>query len=951
MKIRDLNTKNIIETSSKVKIAKLLAIEIPDSGGVFEYHTDYFRDIWHNGITYKAGSVLSIGSVKQTKSLTAYTMPIVFSGVDTFQKDKALNSNSYKGLRVIIYNAYVSDIGAVLPYFDDGTLSMYFSGTVASVSIEDRATPTGIGTSRITWNCANEFTDFERVNGRITDDMSHRALVTDENGELVPSDSVKREAFKLDKGFQHANKTTDVLAQYMTVEKRQRLVSKKKGGLSGALGAKKYYLQDYYVEVQRDVDLSFDLSAKYIPVIYGVQRVSGIPVFIDTEVDNPQVVWMVYAFCEGEIEGFLDFSFDDKSVICLSSEEIGQRQCYGVKENQGNCIGILRDDISGGPTSATEGSTHGARYTFEDESGPIQVWTYHGLEGQTVAPVMKQIADRNGFKLQDGDATYWDDQCTLQNTAYAVMRFEMGDSRTELPSVAADIEGRKVINYDTEIPETNFTGVNPVWHLFDYLTNDVFGMGLALDRFDMDSFRNVSAITETIDTSYDMSWVPFWRYVGWKGRLTGDRRHLHQSNTKFETETTVFKNVDEFLGQFTMSLNLVQGLFTLTIENDDPDVAHLDYGGLIDGTITLNDRANTGKYNSVQASIIDPAVAWANNTITFYNSTYKREDNNVDKKAPLQFPYISNFYTARSLSEYVLNKSRYSKEITFTLPHYYDYLAIDDPITISYDRYGWDKLPLLITAITTDKNKITIVGKEYDRSIFVRTGQNDNSGNQKPVHSDIVLPPRELGYDPNIITSGDEVVGINGSLIWKPSLTAGVTYYQIFRSGSPTADIYQVTGTESPDEYLTYPVRNLPMGLYTFSIRAITFSGRSSAPATLDVNINPLKNLPMVENFRLVNTSNRSSNTFIGHDVELAWDPMDLPSVYGNISYKLYVEDDRDVDIRAIESTIETYTYTFEQNRADYLSSRGSTGFNRELTISIEAVSDIGGSSVTRVYL
>ncbi|AZV01997.1 tail fiber protein [Aeromonas phage Akh-2] len=91
----------------------------------------------------------------------------------------------------------------------------------------------------------------------------------------------------------------------------------KKGGLGGLIGGKNYNLVEYYETVEKSVDLSFNLSAKYLPVIYGTQFVGGIPIFADTDKNNPNTVWVVYAVCEGEIEGFLDIHIDDKPLICI----------------------------------------------------------------------------------------------------------------------------------------------------------------------------------------------------------------------------------------------------------------------------------------------------------------------------------------------------------------------------------------------------------------------------------------------------------------------------------------------------------------------------------------------------------------------------------------------------------------------------------------------------------
>ncbi|MFP9052031.1 hypothetical protein ACLI10_16150, partial [Enterococcus faecalis] len=123
------------------------------------------------------------------------------------------------------------------------------------------------------------------------------------NGTLQPSNGAKRPEYQEDYGFFHSNKSTTILAKYQVKEERYKLQSKKKlFGLS-----RSYSLKKYYETVTKEVDLDFNLAAKFIPVVYGVQKIPGIPIFADTELNNPNIVYVVYAFAEGEIDGFLDF--------------------------------------------------------------------------------------------------------------------------------------------------------------------------------------------------------------------------------------------------------------------------------------------------------------------------------------------------------------------------------------------------------------------------------------------------------------------------------------------------------------------------------------------------------------------------------------------------------------------------------------------------------------------
>ena len=97
----------------------------------------------------------------------------------------------------------------------------------------------------------------------------------------------------------HAEKAINIIAIYQAMETRYKMKS------SGLFGLKKR-LVEYQVEVDRDVDLRFNLEAKHLPVIYGVQRTDSIPIFADTRKTDSSEIYCVYAICEGEVSGLYD---------------------------------------------------------------------------------------------------------------------------------------------------------------------------------------------------------------------------------------------------------------------------------------------------------------------------------------------------------------------------------------------------------------------------------------------------------------------------------------------------------------------------------------------------------------------------------------------------------------------------------------------------------------------
>lgn len=939
--------KEYLKNTENIRAAHLVKQELPGQLGAFVYMTDYFRDINYNGNTYKSDALTNVSSVRMSKELSIPSVSITLTGANETQLQRVLDSGSFLNRKITIYKVFLDEDGEIISMSDTEDALLYFEGKISSSKLTDASKKNSKST--IVWTCSNDFKDFESVNGRITDDESHRGLVN-VNGELVPSSSAKKPEYQSDKGFFHANKSIGVIAQYQTKERRYKIQQKRAGGFRGFIGGKNINMVEYWENVVREVNIDVNLSAKYLPVIYGVQKVDGIPVFIDTDANDPSEVYVVYAFCEGEIEGFLDVYIDDKPIIAVSPSDEESRPTLGLKKDRGDTISIAQNS----PNSTTGTTIDREKYTFNDGNGKIEMWFYHGSITQQASPVLVSKAASNGFKLQQDQGygpEYWDNTFQLLDTAYAVFKFKLTSSRNNIPTISAEVQGRKINVYNQDGSITNDkTSLNFSWQTLDYLTNKTFGAGIDLSSVDIDSFKRIAYALDEIDESYEMSWLPYWRYLGWDDRLQ-DRRQLLQGSPLIGTDTSVFKNIKMLLNHMDASLNIIQGKYSVHIESNSEPVADIDYGYIIDGAITLQDNSALEKYNSVQVGIMGPASGWGSENITMYNSEFKEEDNNLDKKLTSALPFITNYYTARSRAEYLLNRSRYSNKISFSLPYSYLWLHPNSNITITNYRYGWDKKKFIVGDVTwNSNNSINVVAEEYEDSMFEKAPKLKDQADNEPSVSIDVLPPSNLRYVPLSALGGDSeyrnLPDLNGVLLFTPSRTTAVAYYSIRRTGSIITDTIQVTSETDLSADFSYPVMGLGQGEYTFEIRAVDRNGNVSFPVNLSVIIDPYRTLEVVPNFSLVNSSLEVDNIFVGGDVILEWDHIkDYDKVPG-LTYKVQILDSEGVFVRNLTTTNTTITYRLDDNISDYELKEGNLGVYRELIFRIRAEGDRGVTSV-----
>lgn len=946
--MRDISAAGLAAlNANRLKQGHLVILELPETT---LYLTDYMRDVNYGGNTYEAGKIKQISSYTQSRDLTTQNINITITGLDA--QHRALFfmlSKSFLGKKAIIYRAFFDNNGNVIPFTNStGEPYVYYKGKVSTASLDDSSPIGGVGSSSIKYTISNDFYDIESVQGRFTSDASHRALVN-VGGVLVPSGAAKRPEYQDDLGFFYADKSVSILAKYQTKELRYKMSSKRSGGLGGLLGMKNMKLVEYYETVDKEVNLDFNLTAKYLPVVYGCQKVPGIPIFCDTEKNNPNSVWVVYAVCEGEIEGFTDIFVDDKPLICYDDADDEDRVCFGRRKYIGDTIQRI---ASGG--ASTGPSVHGQRYNYVASDGNMSFWTYHGLANQTAADVLVQIAADQNFYLQStqgAGSEYWNASMKLLDTAYVVANIIITEDRTSIPTLDFEVIGRKVIKYDSNgnITSSNKTSRNLSWQTLDYM-RAIFGPKIPLDAINIPSFVNAAAVYDAIDTSYESSWCPFWRYLGWEDQSSLNRQVL-QTNVLLDTANTVFKNVQNMLAHGDAALCSFSGKYYLSIEKDAVPIATITQADVLGGEISISDNSGKDRYNSVQASIVDPGMGWKASAVTFFNSNFLTEDNGVEKKMNLAFDYITNYYTARSMAERHLKRSRFLRTYSLTLPYKFLGLLPNDVVELDLPSIPEEaNRTFIVDSISSSSDgKFSVNLQETNSDVFIVSAQTDNSQNQIPSVTNIVLPPRNVAYTP--YTGGGTILK-NGTLSWEGSLTPGVVAYQVYHTNRVEPYSISVNPGEGSSSTFYLDLMNLPSGLITFEVRAVDINGFRSKPATLTVTLNSAKNLSNVTNFVLVNTSKSSSLQFSGNYMQFTWDATPDLAYYNDLKYNLQISTGTGILLRDLLITSTSHTYTYAEMLADYKAANSNNpGIYRNYVVRIKVVGGSGQESVSWVYV
>ena len=380
-----------------------------------------------------------------------------------------------------------------------GGAYLVFKGIITNGAIKEKPDKS----SSITWTLSSHWGDFARVSGRLTIDESHRAL----DGTGQPDlDAVVRPEYAGDLGFAHANQSLNVMALYNDIE-----ISYKQVDINGGwFGGKR--LREVETEVERRTDLAFNLSPKYLPVVYGVQKIDAIPVFVDTSNTNAAEIFVAYAMCEGPVGGLLDLYIDNNSSICIDKADSDLRSSagdtvdlvckgradrgnaltgYNANSNNAANIASGMDDYwrEYGRPAGRRGRSAGSFYkpkvqsysvnstAADSQTGILHEQTHtitspltghfqfhSGLADQKANPTLVSKAAGNGFKIQNDyfegkSDEYWNTNHQLLDTAYTVGKFTIAAGETSIPEIDFVVRGKGVqtFNYDRTYNNTNQT--------------------------------------------------------------------------------------------------------------------------------------------------------------------------------------------------------------------------------------------------------------------------------------------------------------------------------------------------------------------------------------------------------------------------------------------------------------------------------------------------------------
>jgi hypothetical protein len=426
------------------------------------------------------------------------------------------------------------------------------------------------------------------------------------------------------------------------------------------------------------------------PVIYGHRRVGSVPIFAETNGSDNQDLYVVYAICEGEIEGIRNIKVD------------------------GNTIGNRTSTYTAGVQYSAGYPYDGARMVFE---------CYNGTENQTQSSLM------------NSSGSWSNKQRTLPGLAYVAARFRWIASTQEeadrnpfgggIPQLEFDVYGKKVYDVSTHAGGVDLVNdydaltktysTNPANCLLDYIMSPRYGAGYEKSYINADSFKTAAdKFNQTV--------------VHDANDPANSTAKIITCNVVLQTESEILSNVKKILSGCRSLMPFVQGRYKLKVEDGGhpTDITSSTVSVAFDvtadhivGQITLSGEAKETKYNQVLVNYVDPDEEFSSQQEFFNTTGDLAKDDNETLTGEFTFETITNRATAKDFARLIYQKSRNQRSISFNGTQELLNVEVGDIIRVTDTILNLNQQAFRVVSLTLQLDStVKIEAVEHDATIY-----------------------------------------------------------------------------------------------------------------------------------------------------------------------------------------------------------------------------------------
>jgi hypothetical protein len=549
-------------------------------------------------------------------------------------------------------------------------------------------------------------------------------------------------------------------------------------------------------------------SSGGIPLIYGMRRVGGTLVFVQTSNDN-EFLYMVMVLGEGKLNACKKIFLDDIEVTDFNTSDSSGATSPSSFTDQTIYYGKFADIQN--PDGSTTNQSH------------VKMQFFDGDDSQVAASII------------DDDLDDWTSNHRLRGVGYLALELRFNpDVFSRVPTINALIQGRKISTFDSSSNETTDQySTNPAFVLLDYLTNTRFGKGVPIANIDIPTFFTASQVADTNITPTGSNVTdPI-------DNSTGTQINLLDANIVLDTRNKVLNNIRELLLSCRGLMSYAGGKYKLTIETTGSSVMTLTESDIIGG-INVQSEDKNNKYNRVLIDFPDVDLDFRNNTASFppnddsglatadQHATMKTADGGELLEGRFTLQGLTSFHQAQEHAEVILRRSRNGLRVSLKTSGEAMNLIVGDIVSITHATPSFSAKPFRVIGVTLNKDQtVNLNLVEHQDSFYTFATQS-----AVPTIPDTTLANPNSITAPASLTLSDELVEYaDGIVITRLNILVGASTDKFVRE-------YQVEAKKSTETnfkvvgrgiQLNYEMLNVVDGqLYNVRARAVNTLGVAS---------------------------------------------------------------------------------------------------------------------------
>jgi predicted phage tail protein len=413
-----------------------------------------------------------------------------------------------------------------------------------------------------------------------------------------------------------------------------------------------------------------------------------------------------------------------------------------------------------------------------------------------------------------------------KNTAYIALEFEVSIDVWSSPNISAIVEGRKIGVLNSQGQWSVQYSRNPIWCLYDLLTNTRFGVGIKPDSIDVLSFREAAEYCDQL--------------------VDGEVRFRFDGI--FDTAQSSLDLIDSILATCRGFLVYSEGKLRVQIEKDEIPVQAFMPENIIKDSFSFQQVSKNQIPNQVVVEWLDPEIDWRP-TSTEWNNEVDQDERGLHS-LEVSLPGITRASQAGRMARFILDKHTQCRTICqFGVGIDALQCEVGDIIKVSHFVPGWhEKLFRIIQLEENENDEMTIVAQEHSKYIYHDRGVASQPRYTPPAPNPIIPPAVPTNIKASAVkVGGQTVIGVE----WDPVSHPFGVYYEIsYRPGSVASWNTLVVTTTSAT------IANLSAGeeTYVIQLRAVSNNGQqgwSSDPIAIDLrnpHLLPMRTLLPADN-------------------------------------------------------------------------------------------------------